>query len=91
MTEFGRSVDISIDVSPTNTAWPRGSRVINPGNAVKALVTFTYPTSVLALNKQTTILTQQEKKANLPQRKFDIAVPSLSHDMDNSYNNIDIG
>ncbi|GFS97566.1 hypothetical protein TNCV_4488181 [Trichonephila clavipes] len=50
---------------------------------------FKHLVNIIEISKQPSS-PNRKKKANLPQQKFDIAVPSLSHDKDNSYNNIDI-
>ncbi|GFX86641.1 hypothetical protein TNCV_1408401 [Trichonephila clavipes] len=51
---------------------------------------FKHLVNIIEISKQPSS-SNREKKANLPQQKFDIAVPSLSQDKDNSYNSIDIG
>ncbi|GFX84694.1 hypothetical protein TNCV_725011 [Trichonephila clavipes] len=51
---------------------------------------FKHLVNIIEISKQPSS-PNRKKKANFPQQKFDMAVPSFSHDKDNLYNNIDIG
>ncbi|GFW13430.1 uncharacterized protein TNCV_1879321 [Trichonephila clavipes] len=90
MQEFEKKKKLENIVANFQTALEKQTTAIM--NSVQTMLEsmFKHLVNIIEISKQPSSR-NRKKKANLLQQKFDIAVPSLSPDKDNSYNNIDIG